>query len=214
MIRAICFDFDGTLAHFTGDFSLFVDGFRSELMLTPCDFDAFSEILSGELRREGPVTLYSAARTTLERLEQHPPEGLEGLVTHFLDEYSAQMALLPGALDVLNFCRDRELPLALVSNGPEDMQRAAVRTVGLEGYFNCILVSGDPDVAVRKPDPRIFKLACEALSSQPEETLMPATMWRQTCGVRLAAGCRLCIWVRSPGRITKLRLTYKRSVRG
>ena len=172
MIRAVCFDLDGTLAHFTGDFKRFVNGFRSELMLTPCDFDAFSEILSGELRREGPVTLHSAARATLERLEQHPPEDLAGLVAHFLDEYSAQMALLPGALDVLNFCRDRELPCALITNGPEDMQRAAVRAVGLEEYFQTILISGDENVGVRKPNPHIFELACTALDSPPENMLM------------------------------------------
>ncbi len=172
MIRAVCFDFDGTLAHFTGDFGRFVASFRHELMLTPCDFDAFSDVLSGELRREGPVTLYGAARATLERLEQHPPDDLARLVAHFLDDYSAQMALLPGALDVLGFCRDRGLPLALVTNGPEDMQRAAVRAVGLEGYFGRVLISGDSDVAVRKPHPRIFELACEALSSRPAETLM------------------------------------------
>lgn len=172
MIRAVCFDFDGTLAHFAGDFSLFVGSFRSELMLTPCDFDAFSEILSGELRREGPVTLCSAARTTLERLEQHSPEDLEELVAHFLDDYSAQMVLLPGALDVLNFCRERELPLALITNGPEDMQRAAVRAVGLEKYFQTILISGDPNVAVRKPNSYIFQLACGALGSPPGNTLM------------------------------------------
>ncbi len=172
IIEAVCFDFDGTLAHFTGDFGRFVASFRSGLMLTPCDFDTFSEILSEELRREGPVTFYSAARATLGRLEQHPPEDLAGLVARFLDDYSAQMALLPGAVDVLNFCRDHELPLALITNGPEDMQGAAVRAVGLENYFERVLISGDPDVAVRKPHPRIFELACEALSSRPAETLM------------------------------------------
>lgn len=172
MIRAVCFDFDGTLAHFTGDFGRFVTSFRHELMLTPCDFDAFSDVLSGELHREGPVTLYGAARATLEGLEQHPPEDLAGLVAHFLDDYSEQMALLPGAKEALEFCAARKLPLALITNGPEDMQRAAVRAVDLEEYFQTILISGDPDVAVRKPHPRIFELACGALDSQPENTLM------------------------------------------
>ena len=156
-------------------------------MLTPCDFDTFSEILSEELRREGPVTLYSAARATLERLEQHPPEDLAGLVARFLDDYSAQMALLPGAVDVLNFCRDRELPLALITNGPEDMQRAAVRAVSLEEYFQTILISGDSDVAIRKPSPHIFKLACEALDSSSENTLMVGD--NLEADVRGALGC-------------------------
>ncbi len=82
------------------------------------------------------------------------------------------MKLLPGALEALSLCQTYNLPTALITNGPEDMQRAAVRAVGLEDYFQIILISGDPDVGVRKPHPRIFGLACEALSSRPAETLM------------------------------------------
>src|SRR5690606_36341265 len=66
----------------------------------------------------------------------------------------------------------RGVPLALVSNGPVDMQRAALRALGFEKYFRAVLVSGDRDVAARKPAPRIFSLACVGLETVPEETLM------------------------------------------
>ena len=172
MIRAICFDFDGTLAHFSGDFGAFMDGFRTDLMLTQCDMKGFGERLSAELRREGRMTLHSAVDATLAALEQRPPHDLELLEARAVDEYSAQTALLPGAREVLEFCAARNVPLALISNGSEDMQRAALRAVGIGAYFRSILISGDRDVAVRKPHPRIFGLACTGLESPPEETLM------------------------------------------
>lgn len=175
--KAICFDFDGTLARFTGDFGGLIAGFYSELMPDrddPRGFSSksFAEVLSQELHREGPVTLRGAVQATLGVLEHPLPDDSGQLAAQVIADYSEQMALLPGALDILNFCRGRELPLALLTNGPEDMQRAAVRAVGLESYFSRILVSGDPDIAVRKPDSRMFKLACEALSTKPENTLM------------------------------------------
>ena len=172
MIRAVCFDFDGTLAHFTGDFELFTDSLRAELMLVQCDLANFAEALSRALRREGQLTLYNAVRKALEELEQHPPDVLKRLVKQALSAYASQTALLPGALDVLLFCQQQALPCALLTNGPADMQRAAIQAVGVEGYFRRILASGDADVAARKPNARIFKLACEALGTEPGETLM------------------------------------------
>lgn len=188
MIRAICFDFDGTLAHFTGDFGAFVDGFRTDLMLTQCDLKGFGERLSAELRREGQVTLYSAVGATLAALEQRSPPDLGQLVARALADYSAQVALLPDARVVLEFCTAHELPLALISNGPEDMQRAAIRAVGIGGYFRSILISGDRDVAVRKPHPRIFGLACTGLERLPEETLMVGDGLEADIRGALAAG--------------------------
>ncbi|MEJ2289802.1 MAG: HAD-IA family hydrolase, partial [Deinococcales bacterium] len=66
----------------------------------------------------------------------------------------------------------RGVPMALVSNGPVDMQRAALAGLKFETYFRSVLVSGDPDVAARKPAPRIFSLACTGLEALPSETAM------------------------------------------
>ena len=118
------------------------------------------------------MTFADTVRAALGKLELPVPSDLDQLAAQVVGDYSAQMALLPGALDVLNFCRERALPLALVTNGTEDMQRAAVRAVGIESYLEGVLISGAPEVAVRKPNPHIFGLACGALGSPPENTLM------------------------------------------
>lgn len=172
MIKAVCFDFDGTLAQFGGDFEGLTNSLRTDLMLVQCDLANFAETLSKALRREGQSTLYSAVREVSEAFEQRSPDDLETLITQILSVYTSQMALLPGAADVLALCHKQALPCALLTNGPADMQRAAIRALGLENAFKRILVPGDADVAVRKPNPRIFQLACEALGTEPGETLM------------------------------------------
>lgn len=167
---ALCFDFDGTLARYEGDFDGWLARLRLELGLEACDFGTFREALSSALRRDGPVTCESALREVLTRFELAPPPDLAEMVRQAVTAYAAEVSLLPGAREVLDRCCN--LPLALLTNGPEDMQRAALRKVGLEGYFRAILISGDRDVAVRKPHPRIFGLACTALQRVPEATLM------------------------------------------
>jgi putative hydrolase of the HAD superfamily len=64
------------------------------------------------------------------------------------------------------------LPKAILTNGPSDIQRAAIRASTLEDFFETILVSGDADVGFAKPHPRMFELACERLGVKPSEALM------------------------------------------
>lgn len=172
VIRAVCFDFDGTLAHFTGDFAGLVGGLRSDLGLTPEDAERLAPLRAQAERRGGPMTFADTLRTALTELDLPVPENLEAVAARVVRDYSAQLALLPGAKDVLERCRGRGLPLALVTNGPADVQRSAVRAVGLEHFFKAVVISGDAAVGVRKPDPRTFALACRALGRRPEETVM------------------------------------------
>ncbi len=170
MIRALCFDFDGTLAHFEGNFADYSDELRAELGLEP-PVEPFAGLLSKHLRKEGTVTLHSALLATFERLELPVPANFEGVVSRAVERYGIGVKLLPGARELLEFCAAR-VPLALVTNGPEDMQRAGVRNTGVAHHFKTLVISGAADVAVRKPNPRIFRLACERLGVAPEHALM------------------------------------------
>ena len=172
MIRAVCLDLDGTLAEYRGDFDELLDAVRTDLGLLACDFTTFKQRLGEELLHDGPVTLASALARTLEGLEQRVPADLPQVVERAVGHYLADLRLRPGAIDLLEDLIGRNVPLALLTNGPSDMQRAAVAALGLEPYFAAILVSGDEDVAARKPSPRIFALACARLGSNPGETLM------------------------------------------
>ena len=74
------------------------------------------------------------------------------------------------ALETLRYFA--HLPKAILTNGPSDVQRAAIRASGLEDFFQTILVSGDADIGFAKPHLRMFELACERLEVTPTETLM------------------------------------------
>ena len=172
MIRAVCFDFDGTLAQFGGDFGELQRRFGLELGLTENEVRGLEPRRAQLERQDGPMTFYDTVKAALETSGLPQPDNLERIAKDTVAQYCSQMKLLPGASEVLTFCQAHNLPLALVTNGTSDMQRDAVRAVGLETFFKRILVSGDADVGVRKPNPRIFQLACDALESLPEETLM------------------------------------------
>lgn len=172
MARAVCFDLDGTLGGYAGDFSGFLALLRAELLLYACDMNRFAGVVREELARDGALTLERVLARVLERLEQRPTADLPALAQAALGAYADEVRVAPGARGMLDRLRAAGVPMAVVSNGPVDMQRAALRAMGFEGYFRAVLISGDPDVAVRKPAPRIFALACTALELPPHEVVM------------------------------------------
>lgn len=57
--------------------------------------------------------------------------------------------------------RGAGISLAIITNGAPDDQREKLQTLGIEGWFGAIVVSGE--VGVGKPDPAVFHLALEGL---------------------------------------------------
>ena len=172
MYRAVLFDLDGTLAEYRGDFDELLDAVRTDLGLLACDFTTFRDWLADELRRDGPVTLLDALTSTLEGLEQRLPADLAAVTDRAIAGYVANMRLRPGARELLDYLAQRRVPMAIVSNGPSDMQRGALSALGLESYFAAVVVSGDADVGRRKPAAAIFETACRRLGVSPARTLM------------------------------------------
>ena len=62
VIKAVCFDFDGTLAHFAGSFAELVDGLRRDLGLTPKDAERLALVRAQAERRGGPMTFADTVR--------------------------------------------------------------------------------------------------------------------------------------------------------
>lgn len=172
MAKAVCFDLDGTLARYTGDFQALAALLRSELMLHMCDMNSFYSTLSTELTRDGALTLEDSLRRVLDRLEQRAPADLDRVAADAARAYGEDVRLLPGAKELLERLDAAGVKMALLTNGPEDMQKAAINVLGVARHFRAILVSGDRDVAARKPAPRIFSLVCTGLQMVPEQIVM------------------------------------------
>lgn len=85
----------------------------------------------------------------------------------------------PDAAEVLGALRERGVPVAVVSNIGWDL-RPVYRAHGLDAYVDAFVLSFEQ--GVKKPDPRIFRIACDALGLPPEDTLMVGDDCRSDAG--------------------------------
>jgi len=78
--------------------------------------------------------------------------------------------LYDGALELLDMVAPRAR-LGMVTNGLSDVQRARIDRLGIERYFDSIVISSE--VGVTKPRPQIFDIAFEQLGNPPlDEAVM------------------------------------------
>lgn len=169
MIKAICFDFDGTLASYTGDFQELGQLVFSKLNVPSQYFDmAFQEFIKLD-RTDGARNIVDMLEHVSLKLNL-PKTNLVSIAKLMNQEYCSEMKLLDGALETLELVK--QLPLAIITNGPSDMQRLAIKAVGIEDYFKTIVVSADNDVAIRKPKAEIFQIAAKRLGFVATEILM------------------------------------------
>ncbi|WP_320784327.1 HAD-IA family hydrolase [Streptomyces sp. CRN 30] len=91
----------------------------------------------------------------------------------------------PDAAEVLGALRERGIAVGVVSNIGWD-PRPVFRAHGLDPFVDTYALSYEH--GVRKPDPRLFALACEALGADPAETLMVGDD-RRADGGAAALGC-------------------------
>ena len=99
----------------------------------------------------------------------------DGLYHSFLEVYykpiSDQLTLIEGAADVLQYFKDRNLPIGLVSNTifPASFHLKELRRFGLFPYLDRHLFSSE--VGVRKPHPQIFLQALDELNTNPSNAV-------------------------------------------
>jgi putative hydrolase of the HAD superfamily len=73
------------------------------------------------------------------------------------------------ALPCLEWLRAAHVKVAAVTNGSGAHQYTKLADVGLEGYFDAVIIAGELGAA--KPDPMIFNTACLNLGVRPEQTV-------------------------------------------
>ncbi|MCM3627565.1 HAD family hydrolase [Paenibacillus glycanilyticus] len=99
----------------------------------------------------------------------------------------------PGLVTMLSELRDASFKLGMITNGRAFYQRSKIRALGIESYFDDIVIS--EAVGLRKPDPAIFQLSLSNLKLAADQAvfvgdnlkadIMPAkelgmrTIWKQ-----------------------------------
>jgi len=169
MIRAIVFDLDGTLFDRATSVQRCIEAqyYRCAQALFSMTREAYVlRFLELDARGYTPKdTVYSQLSSEFSL----PPGSSELLYTDFYAHYHRHAIGFPNLQPTLRRLREQGVSLGIVTNGSESHQRATIRALEIESYFDAILVSEAE--GVRKPDPRIFRRVCERLHVTPAETI-------------------------------------------
>jgi putative hydrolase of the HAD superfamily len=101
---------------------------------------------------------------------------------------------------LINFAVAHDLRMALITNGPSDLQRWKLQSVGLEDHFDAVAISGELGMA--KPDPRIFWKILKALEVEPREVWHIGDSLSNDVAGAHAAGL-VSVWLNRLGRVPR-----------
>lgn len=111
------------------------------------------------------------ARITFSDLGIQDSSLSDGIADKCTDIREKTVTLIAGATDTLARLKDEGIPLALITNGARETQRAKITRFGLDKIFETVLVEGE--IGYGKPDERIYRLALKSLEiGQPENAWM------------------------------------------
>lgn len=147
--------------------------------------------------KEGEKTRVEQMRRTLKQVGVDE----ESLAQSLSDDYGAlrleNLELFHDVLDVLEVLQPH-FPMGMITNGPADVQAQEVMALGLERYFDVVLIEGA--MGRGKPHPEVFEHARQLANAQPEQLLMVGNSYGHDVRPALEAGWH-AIWVRRPSDI-------------
>ncbi len=171
MIKAVIFDFDGTLsnrkknAYQTYD-AYFADYFKD---LSEIEYEALLQDMMF-YDADGTLDMETRMIPFLKKYGKDLPEDFTQVFSKF---YTAHMymrtELKEEALEVIRKLKEN-YKIAILSNGDPFSQHHKIDHVQIEPYFDEVMVSGD--IGIHKPDPGIFDLMARKLGLKNEECLM------------------------------------------
>lgn len=78
-----------------------------------------------------------------------------------------ELYLFKGAYETVEYLYNKNIRLALMTNGEKEKQRAKIEKFDLERFFSIILIEGE--LGFGKPDERVYIKALEGLGLEPED---------------------------------------------
>jgi putative hydrolase of the HAD superfamily len=82
--------------------------------------------------------------------------------------------LMPGALELLEYLRPK-YNMYILSNGFKELQSRKMRTAGIDGYFDALILS--EDIGINKPNRELYEYALGRTGSKLNESLMIGDMF-------------------------------------
>jgi len=169
MIKAVIFDLDGTLLDRDSSLKLFIqDQYRrysKELAHIPKQ-EYISRFI--ELDHKGYVW---KDKVYQQLLNEYDLSNLtwEGMLDDYLRYFPAHCVPFLHMEDVLKELKKKGLLLGMITNGFTDFQWMNIKALGIDHYFDTILVSEQE--GIKKPHKDIFLRALKALDVSAEESV-------------------------------------------
>lgn len=162
-IRTICFDLDDTLCDNEAG-----EEERLRKALTPLASRLPTFYLEDLVDRALTIDpIHGRLTTLIAEMGLMDPEVTDEAYSIY-DQTVGHLTLFPEAAEVLQRLQQR-YSLGLVGNGDTTEQRLKIAHLGIERYFNYILIGQEE--GCYKPDPEMFQKALTRASVQPEEML-------------------------------------------
>lgn len=154
-----------------------------------------------EYCKAGEKTRTEQMRLTLAELGIVDEDIAQALSATYADQRNKNLRLFPDALALLD-----ELfhlyPLGLMTNGPADIQRQEVSTLGIGHFFDPIIIEGE--MMIGKPHREVFEFAEQAHNLPPEQLLFVGNSYGHDVRPALEFGWS-AVWIRRPSDIAPSR---------
>ena len=190
-LRAVLFDFDGTLADSYPAITASVNHVRAAHAQPPLSVDEVRRHVGRGLPHLLQNCVPGTDLDADSRLyREHHPSVLE-----------SGTVLLPGAADTLRELHRRGLALAVCSNKPKQFTETLVRLLGIAPFFAAVF--GPQDVPRPKPAPDMLLHAIRTLGVAAADALYVGDM---TVDIETARGAGVPVWVVPTGSDTRAAL--------
>ncbi|ATP41322.1 L-2-haloalkanoic acid dehalogenase [Solibacillus sp. R5-41] len=165
MIKAIIFDLDGTLLNRDESVKKFIDNQYERLKKWVSHIPKEKYISRFiELDNRGYVWKDKVYQQLTEELNITGVTW-EDLLQDYIKQFKNHCVPFPNLISMLEEMRSNNLTLGIITNGFGQFQMDNIKALGIDNYFETILVSEWE--GIKKPDPQIFRRALHQLHVTP-----------------------------------------------
>lgn len=170
MIKAIIFDFDGTISNRQMNAYTIFDDYVKDIFkdMTKMEYEAMlQDFLTDDCN--GTINCKYRLAPFINKYKDYLPENFEDDFIAFYYEYMWKYCVLkPETRDVLTKLKGK-YKMAILSNGQSKSQHDKIDYMNINEFFDEIVVSGD--IGINKPNKEIFEIMADRLGVKPEECM-------------------------------------------
>lgn len=193
-IKAIIFDLDNTLMDRDMTFHKYTEQFLNE-HLGHLDQQAQDEIIADLKVRDadGYRDKQSFFEEMVDCLPWKNPLTAHEIEAYYNKHYMTHASKMKYVEETIAHCQSRGYLLAIMTNGPHEIQYEKMNLLQLGEQFHTVIVS--EDTGMSKPDPRIYELALDQMGVAAENTIFVGDHPRNDIWGAYQVGIR-GIWLR------------------